>query len=92
MTKEELQAVEDYAGQFFTPAEVALILNVPESEAMAMIYDSASEFMRHYNRGVLLTKAIIRKGIIEMAKNGSGSAQVTAIQMMKDFELQRITV
>jgi acetaldehyde dehydrogenase (acetylating) len=92
MTADELKSVEDYAGQFFTPEEVALILNLPAEESKQVINDKDSDFMRHHNRGVLLSKAIIRKGIIDMAKNGSGPAQVTAVKMMEEFDLKRISV
>lgn len=84
MTPGELKNVEDNAAYFFSPEEIVIINEFPDS------FIDREDFQRAYKKGRLLKEAALRKSIIDLATSGSSPAQVLAVQIMKDTNLDRI--
>lgn len=75
--KDEISTIEELAGLQFSIEQIALILEIDESEFDAPVYAKA------YLRGKLKAEAEIRKSIFQLAKQGSTPAQK---QMMEIIE------
>lgn len=84
MTPDQLKSVEEKAGYFFSPEEIAIINEYPDS------FIDREDFQRAYKKGRLIKEAALRKSIIDLATSGSSPAQVLAVQIMKDTNLDRI--
>lgn len=93
LTPDRLQMIEEYAGYFFTPEEIGVIMGMrTQWVRFQMLAENPTDFKNAYTRGQLMAEAEIRKSIFELAKSGSGPAQVLATQFMEKFQLRKIDV
>jgi len=81
ISEENLKKVEEFAGYFFSPADIILIIGV-ESKS---VNDQA--FLTAYKKGKLIKEAAIRKSIIELAIGGSSPAQAAALKFIDQSKL-----
>jgi hypothetical protein len=68
----------------FARGEIAVILEVDPSELSELLGDSTSPASRVFQRGRLKREAELRKGIFDLAQNGSSPAQTMAIKLIEN--------
>jgi hypothetical protein len=87
ITEENLQQIEAYAGMFFTPDEIAILLSLDQEEFRRELRNKNSAAFKAYMLGKLKTIAEIRKNQVSLAKNGSPGAETLIEKLRKDQDL-----
>ena len=87
LTEEQLNEVEEMAGLFFSPGEIALNLEFSEEQSEGFKLAVQTKMMdvrivRAYFKGWLTTEVELRKAIKQSALNGSSPSQ----QMMQTYQ------
>ena len=78
-----LTDLETYASLMFSKQEIAVILEVDPSE-LIRILDEENNAAIAFQRGRLKKEAEIRKGIFDLAQNGSSPAQTFAMKLIEN--------
>lgn len=81
ITSEELAEVERLAALYFTPREIALMLQVKFPEILIQFDNEHGEFYDAFQSGRLQSEVDLRKGILQLAKAGSSPAQTMAMDL-----------
>ncbi len=76
--------VETYASLMFTKEEIAVILEVDPSELKVLLKDQDNPVFKAFQRGRLKREAEVRKGIFDLAQNGSSPAQTFAMKLIEN--------
>ena len=79
-----LSDLESYSSLMFSRGEIAVILEVDPLELSELLDDSQSPASRAFQRGRLKREAELRKGIFDLAQNGSSPAQTMAIKLIEN--------
>jgi len=82
--------IETYASLMFTKEEIAVILEVDPAELKILLQDRESLSFRAFQRGRLKREAEVRKGIFDLAQNGSSPAQAFAMKIIENAKLDDI--
>lgn len=90
ITDEELGEVKNLAELFFTPAEIALMLELNDTEVTESARDEESKFYRAFQSGRLQSELELRKSILKLAKSGSSPAQTMAIDMLNKSKIKML--
>lgn len=90
MTDIQLDEVEKFAGLFMKPSDIAIILNIPESDFKSAINDSSTECFKRYHKGKLLSESELRKSVLTMAKQGSSPAQSLASKLIDEMNMDEL--
>lgn len=90
-TQEQIDQIQEYASSFFSPQEIAIImdLNTPE---FILMFSAEGPVKNAYNKGRLIQEAKLRKVILELAAKGSSPAQTLAMDIIKNSKLSNITI
>lgn len=91
LNETQIKEVQDFAGCFFSPGEIGIIMNLGEQWCM-MQMSSDTEFRKAYYKGRLISEADLRKPIFELAKKGSAPAQALAIQIVSNSYLKDVSL
>lgn len=91
LTEEQLAQIEEYGSHFFTPLEIARIMKLDADEFM-VDFDAEGQVRDSIERGQLKSEAEVRKSIFDLAKSGSGPAQVLAVGIIEKYQLKKISV
>lgn len=75
MDPEQLKLVEEYASLFFTPEEIAILIDFSDEELKKQLRKKDSDVYRAYMKGKLTTMMNIRRHQITLARNGSPKAE-----------------
>lgn len=89
MTQEELKYIEDLAGNFMSPKQIMIIMQMP-AESLDDFKTEGHEVFNSYQKGKLMKIAEFRQRIIKMATEGSSAAQTMVnqwIDKQKEDEL-----
>lgn len=84
LTDDQYKLIEEYAGLFLYPEEIAILLDIDTDVFSRMLRDKKSQCYKSYTRGKTLSKMHIRKNIVAMAKNGSAQAEMLAGKFASD--------
>ena len=76
--------VETYASLMFSKEEIAVILEVDPVQLVDLLEDQDNAVFRAFQRGRLKREAEIRKGIFDLAQNGSSPAQTFAMKLIEN--------
>ena len=76
--------VENYASLMFTKEEIAVILEVDPVQLHTVLEEQDNPAFRAFQRGRLKREAEIRKGIFDLAQNGSSPAQTFAMKLIEN--------
>ncbi len=76
--------VETYASLMFSKDEIAVILEVDPAELAVLLQDQDNPVFRAFQRGRLKREAEVRKGIFDLAQNGSSPAQTFAMKLIEN--------
>ncbi len=87
LTNEQLGHIEEYAGLFLSPREIACLLNLPFAEFSEVLFDGNHPAARAYLKGKTQSKYEIRKKVIDLAKKGSPQAEALADKYIEDQRL-----
>ena len=79
-----LSDLESYSSLMFSRGEIAVIMEVNPLELTELLGDSQSPASRAFQRGRLKREAELRKGIFDLAQNGSSPAQTMAIKLIEN--------
>lgn len=86
MSKEQLEALEDFAYNLIPISVMAIMMEVDELDLRAAIDMVGSPERNAYYRGYGRMLLELRKSIIRSAQNGSNPAQVELLQFLREFE------
>jgi acyl-CoA hydrolase len=84
---EQLDLVEEYAGLFLTPAEIAVLIEVDRVPFCAAIAAETAPMFDRYLLGKTNKKKEIREKVVLLATKNSPAAQELTEKYMKDQEL-----
>jgi hypothetical protein len=82
--------VETYASLMFTKEEIAVILEVDPSELKVLLKDQDNTVFKAFQRGRLKREAEVRKGIFDLAQNGSSPAQAFAMKIIENAKMDDV--
>ncbi len=82
--------VETYASLMFTKEEIAVILEVDPLELKVLLKDQDNPVFKAFQRGRLKREAEVRKGIFDLAQNGSSPAQAFAMKIIENAKMDDV--
>lgn len=82
ISKEDIEQIEALAALFFTPREIALMLEIKVQDFFDELLDEESSIFRAFNVGRLQSEADLRKSIVKLAKSGSSPAQTMSLDLL----------
>jgi hypothetical protein len=82
--------VEQYASLMFTKSEIAVIMEIDPAELVVLLQDHDNQAFRAFQRGRLKREAEVRKGIFDLAQNGSSPAQTFAMKIIENSKMDDI--
>jgi hypothetical protein len=82
ITEADLQEVKALAELFFTPAEIALMLEIKYAEVKEEIESEEGSFYESFQCGRLQSEMELRKSILMLAKAGSSPAQTMSLDLL----------
>ena len=68
----------------FSKEEIAVILEIDPAELAVLLQDQDNPVFRAFQRGRLKREAEVRKGIFDLAQNGSSPAQTFAMKLIEN--------
>jgi hypothetical protein len=89
ITKEDLALVEDLASMFFTPREIAVMIEVNPNDAVTECSSEGNEFYNAFQKGRLQSEMELRKSIIKLAKSGSSPAQTMSLDLLNKSRVNK---
>jgi hypothetical protein len=81
---DKVKEVQTLAGEYFTNDEITIALELDPSVQIEKWFIDA------VNTGALTTKSIVNKGVMKLAKQGSGPAQTLALKMERQTIINKI--
>lgn len=90
LTAEQLQQVKELAELFFTPRQVAQMLELPADAFVAECEITGSDIYRAFYSGRLQGEVDLRKAVLKMSKAGSTPAQAMAMDLLKSSTLKML--
>ncbi|NCA75632.1 MAG: hypothetical protein EOM90_04800 [Alphaproteobacteria bacterium] len=84
MNESMLSDLETYASLMFSKSEIAVIMEVDPGKLSDLIGDPQSSAGKAFQRGRLKREAELRKGIFDLAQNGSSPAQTLALKLVEN--------
>ena len=91
LTPEQQIKIEEFAGLFFTPADISLVLGLDQEEFQGPRFEM-DDFRVYYQRGKLLKEAEYRKKVFQLAVAGSSPAQMIMKEIIDKSNLNAISV
>jgi len=88
LTDKQLELIEQYAGSFLIPREIAVLIDVDAEEFLMEVINKKTEAFRSYHRGRLMKKVAVRDKVITMAIKGSPAAEEFVNKYIQDQELE----
>lgn len=87
--KEQLEHIKTLSNLLFTPAEIAVMIEVEDIELFVKLClnKEGESIYKAYQGGRLEQEMIIRKSILTAAKNGSPPAQSMAAKLILNSKL-----
>lgn len=90
-TQEQIETIESLAGINYAVKQIAMYLGVPVKDLQNEFNDIDSKFRYHYNRGKLMSQAMVDMKLLESAKGSNLTAmqQLEKIRLARHFENMR---
>jgi hypothetical protein len=82
ITDEEITTVNELSALFFTPSEIALMMEFHKEEVQEAMLEDSSKFYTAFQTGRLNSEMELRKSIIKLARSGSSPAQTMSLEML----------
>ena len=74
----------------FTKEEIAVILEVDPVQLHTVLEEQDNPVFRAFQRGRLKREADVRKGIFDLAQNGSSPAQAFAMKIIENAKMDDV--
>lgn len=87
---EDLNLIEELASYFFTPKEIAVMLDVEEESFLFSIEFHGSKISTAFLKGRLQSEMELRKSIIKLAKSGSSPAQTMSLELLQKSKIKML--
>lgn len=87
LNEAQLKEIESLSGIFLEPEEIAILMDLDESEFLEQIRKKKGEVWKAYFKGKTESKKDIHTNIVKMAKHGSPQAEEMAKQMINQQEI-----
>lgn len=88
ITADDLAEVKKLAAVFFSPEEIALILEIDAAAFESACKDGSSDVYNAFQGGVLLSEYELRASVLKLAKAGSSPAQSMSLEMVKMLKVK----
>jgi hypothetical protein len=85
LSSEQLAEIERLSGLFFDFVSISIVVEIDVHLFLKEIDNTDSQIYKAYFKGKLLAECEIRKSVIQLAKQGSGPAQLLALKMLNDM-------
>jgi hypothetical protein len=84
---DKLKYIEEYSALFFSPADIAILIDENIDDFIDKIADKSSPESKAYYKAKLIAKSEVRKQILKLAKHGSPQAEDLVIKFIsqQDF-------
>lgn len=82
LTEEEIAQLKEHAENYLSLRELAIILEVEESDLIVEYNKADSPVRKAIQYGRMITRSAIQKALITSAKNGSNPAQEKMLDIM----------
>lgn len=86
----DLNLLEELASYFYTPGEIALMLEIKESDFLRQLDLHQSPIYLAFHKGRMNSEMELRKSIIKLAKAGSSPAQTMSLDMLNKSKLKML--
>lgn len=86
LTAEQLNVIEQMGYRLFTPAMVAINIEVDEDEFTEFVSIPGTSARIAYYKGIIRQETELREAIIKAAGNGSNPAQEQLIKMLNQLK------
>jgi len=90
LSAKQLKYVEELGGAFYTPHQIANIMELDTDEIDRMLANRNSEFYKHYWRGFYTSDYEHRQSVIKLAKMGSSPAQTMVESLIKQAKMNAV--
>lgn len=90
ITEEELKEVKSLAALFFTPKEIALMLELVPADIAEAMDNEADPFYLAFHGGRLQSEVDLRTSIIKLAKSGSSPAQTMSMDILLKSKIKML--
>lgn len=88
LTEQQLQQITDLAGLFFTPREIAVIMELPADLLITGVEVDSSHIHKAFWRGRLKEEYNIRSKVKKLADSGSSPAQTMMIEIINESAIK----
>ena len=88
LTDQDLAQVKNFASLFYTPREIAIILEIDISMFVHGCQEEGSPSFNAFYAGRLLSETELRTSILKLAKAGSSPAQTMALDLYKNSTMK----
>lgn len=83
-TNDQLEAIKKFAALFFTPREIAVLIDVEQSKLHTdIMITKTSPASKAYHKGKLEQEVIIRENLILLSNKNSTTAQEQVLELIK---------
>lgn len=82
LTEDQINKIRQLAGLFFSPKEIAIIMELPVEAFCKECRKENSVAYSAFLGGRLQEEALVRKSIVDFAKKGSTPAQTMALDLI----------
>ncbi len=89
-SNEQIEQVKELASVFFSPREIATILELPVDEFQQDCLNENNAVGKAYLAGKLKKEWELRKSIIQLATSGSSPAQAMSMELVKQNNLKML--
>jgi hypothetical protein len=90
LTMEDLALIEELASYFFTPREIAIMVEINPDEAVIKAEAEGNKFYDAFQKGRLQSEMDLRKSIIKLAKSGSSPAQTMSLDLFTKSKIKML--
>ncbi len=90
LNQEQLDTVEELAGLFYTPHQIATILQVPVMAFELEMENTQSVLYITYNTGYFTADVALRKSVKKVALMGNSPAQTLLQKLIDQNKMNRI--
>lgn len=90
LTEAQIAEITDLATLFFTPKEIAVMLELDWNKFKFQVELPDSDAYKAFYSGRLQSEVDLRKSIIKLAKSGSSPAQTMALDLFNASKIKMI--
>jgi len=90
ISEKDFELIEELASYFFTPREIAVIVEVNPDQFIAAMDNEDSRIYQVFQKGRLQSEMELRKSIIKLARAGSSPAQTMSLDLLNKSKMKML--